>query len=91
MEEDNICMLVNATMGTTVEGTIDPIEEIGKICKKYKVWFHVDAALGGALLFSPKIMAERIISFETVDSITIDPHKGLVVPLQASLFLLQKK
>ena len=50
-------MLVNATMGTTVEGTIDPIEEIGKICKKYNVWFHVDAALGGALLFSPKIMA----------------------------------
>lgn len=51
----------------------------------------MDAALGGALLFSPKIMAERNFSFETVDSITIDPHKGLVVPLQTSLFLVQKR
>jgi glutamate/tyrosine decarboxylase-like PLP-dependent enzyme len=47
--------MVNATVGTTVSGAIDPVEQIGLICKKYKVWLHVDAALGGALWMSDKL------------------------------------
>jgi len=44
--------MVNATVGTTVEGNIDPVTEIGRICKKHGVWLHADAAFGGAFLFS---------------------------------------
>jgi glutamate/tyrosine decarboxylase-like PLP-dependent enzyme len=44
----------------------------------------VDAALGGAVIFSQKLMEGKQNMFEDVDSITIDPHKGLVVPLQLS-------
>lgn len=78
--------MVNSTVGTTVEGSIDPITEIGDICKKYGVWHHVDAAFGGAFMMNEQLN-KRIGSFENVDSITFDPHKALVVPLQATFFL----
>ncbi|MEE9302862.1 MAG: aminotransferase class V-fold PLP-dependent enzyme, partial [Thiotrichaceae bacterium] len=43
---------VNATAGTTVLGTYDPLETLSKVCKQYNLWLHVDAALGGAVMFS---------------------------------------
>lgn len=86
LDMGEIPLMVNATVGTTVSGAIDPIEEIGRICKKYKVWLHVDAALGGAFWLSDKLKT-RIGNCTDVDSVTWDPHKALVVPLQATLFL----
>ena len=50
----------------------------------------MDAALGGALIFSPQLMKGREDMLKNIDSITIDPHKGLVVPLQVSLFLIRR-
>ncbi len=44
--------MVNATLGTTVEGSLDPINAISRICKENDIWMHVDAAFGGAYLFS---------------------------------------
>ena len=84
-------MLVNATCGTTVEGNIDPMVEIGKICKKHHIWFHIDAALGGALMFSPTLMKQNENMFADADSITFDPHKGLLIPMQMSVFLTRRK
>lgn len=46
----------------------------------------MDAAYGGAYMMSEELI-KKIGSFENVDSITFDPHKGLVVPLQATFFL----
>lgn len=46
----------------------------------------MDAAFGGAYMMSEELI-KRIGSFENVDSITFDPHKALVVPLQATFFL----
>jgi glutamate/tyrosine decarboxylase-like PLP-dependent enzyme len=39
--------------GTTVLGAFDPLPAIADVCTKYKLWFHVDAAWGGGILFSP--------------------------------------
>jgi glutamate/tyrosine decarboxylase-like PLP-dependent enzyme len=86
LAKGEVPLMVNATVGTTVSGAIDPIEEIGHICKKYKVWLHVDAALGGAFWMSDKLKT-RIGNCTDVDSVSWDPHKALVVPLQATFFL----
>lgn len=77
---------VNATAGTTVLGAYDPIEEIGAICKKYKLWFHVDGVYGGAVLFSDKYK-HLIKGIEKTDSISINAHKMLGTPLTCSFIL----
>lgn len=41
-------------LGTTVLGAFDPLEKIGDLCEKYKIWMHVDAAWGGGALMSQK-------------------------------------
>jgi len=45
-------LIVIPTLGTTVFGAIDPINDIADICKHYNIWCHLDAALGGTLMFS---------------------------------------
>ena len=90
IEKGNKPFMVNITLGTTVEGAIDPIVECSAIAHKYGCWAHVDGAFGGAFLMSPKLR-ERLGTFENVDSITFDPHKALVAPQQAAFFLCRHK
>ena len=45
---------VGATSGTTVRGAFDPLQEIGSICSRYKIWFHIDGSWGGGALLSNK-------------------------------------
>ena len=89
LKNGEVPLYVNSTAGTSVAGAIDPIEEIGKICKKYGVWHHLDAAFGGAFLLSPKLR-QRLGDLSNVDSLSWDPHKALMVPLQATFFLCKK-
>lgn len=78
--------LVVANAGTTNGGAIDPIVPIADVSSSQKLWFHVDAAWGGAAVFVPELRPV-LEGIERSDSITFDSHKWLSVPMGAGLYL----
>ena len=85
-EQGKLPFYVNATAGTTVRGAYDPIEEIADLCKEFGLWLHVDGSLGGSAIFSRR-HSWRLKGSERADSITINPHKMLSVPVTCSFLL----
>lgn len=80
--------LIIAAAGTTDVGAIDPLNEIGKIAKRNKIWFHVDAAYGGFFVLT-KEGKKKLAGIEKSDSISIDPHKGLFLPYGLGAVLIK--
>ena len=80
---------VCATVGTTSSTSIDPVNEIGDICKKENIWLHVDAAHGGVAALLPE---KRYIfgGVEKADSLVVNPHKWMFTPLDLSVFFTKK-
>jgi aromatic-L-amino-acid decarboxylase len=76
---------VVATVGTTSTTSIDPVPEIAEICRRYKLWLHVDAAYAGAAAILPE-KSWALAGCERADSIVMNPHKWLFVPLDCSAF-----
>jgi glutamate/tyrosine decarboxylase-like PLP-dependent enzyme len=70
---------VVATGGTTNAGIVDLLRSVGEICRREGIWYHVDAAYGGAALAVPSVR-HLFDGIELADSITIDPHKWLFSP-----------
>jgi glutamate/tyrosine decarboxylase-like PLP-dependent enzyme len=68
-----------ATAGTTNLGVIDDLAGIAELCARRGIWFHVDAAYGGAALAAPSVRA-RFAGIERCDSFIVDPHKWLFAP-----------
>jgi glutamate/tyrosine decarboxylase-like PLP-dependent enzyme len=81
---------VNATAGTTVLGAFDDINAISKVCKKHKLWLHVDGAYCGGVIFSEKYK-HLINGLELSDSFSINAHKMLGTPLSCSIIVTQNK
>lgn len=75
--------------GSTSSGVIDPLEELAKLATEYELWFHVDAAYGGGLLFSEK-HRDKFRGIEQADSVTIDPHKWMFVPFACGAVLVRE-
>ena len=90
LEEGRKPFIFVGTICTTVFGVIDPIKEIGKICKKYNLWFHLDGAVGGSLIFSNKYN-KLLDGLEHSDSLCFNPHKLLNINLQCSILLSNNK
>ena len=81
-------MAIVATAGTTDFGSIDPLPELVAAARAANTWLHVDAAYGGALLFS----AEHRLKLDGIaraDSLSIDFHKLLWQPIPCSVFLVR--
>ena len=77
---------VVATAGTTNAGLIDDLAGIAAVAREHDLWFHVDAAYGGAALFAPSVRA-RFDGVEAADSIVVDPHKWLFAPFDCCALL----
>jgi glutamate decarboxylase len=70
--------------GATETGTVDPLEQIAEICSRHKIHFHVDAAWGGATLFSKKYR-HLLSGIDFADSVTIDGHKQFYMPMSCGM------
>jgi aromatic-L-amino-acid decarboxylase len=74
-----------ATVGTTSTTSVDPVGEIAKICKREKMWLHVDAAYAGVAAMLPDY--EWVLAgAEKADSLVVNPHKWLFTPFDLSAF-----
>jgi glutamate/tyrosine decarboxylase-like PLP-dependent enzyme len=74
---------VAATAGTTNAGIVDDLEGVGRVARQRDMWFHVDAAYGGAALFAPSVR-DKFTGIELADSVVIDPHKWLFAPFDCA-------
>lgn len=80
------CIIASA--GTTNTGTVDPLDTLADICEKESLWFHIDAAYGGAAILSKK--GSKILrGIERADSLTVDPHKWFFQPYEIGCLLVK--
>lgn len=80
--------VVAATAGTTDAGLIDPLPEIAALCTGHGARLHIDAAYGGALLFSDRYR-DRLTGLDAADTVTLDLHKLGWQPVAAGLLAVR--
>jgi aromatic-L-amino-acid/L-tryptophan decarboxylase len=74
---------VVATVGTTSTAAVDPVPAIADACEAAGVWLHVDAAYAGSAWVCPELR-ESQVGVERADSLVVNPHKWLFVPMDCS-------
>ncbi|SFE47800.1 L-2,4-diaminobutyrate decarboxylase [Lentibacillus persicus] len=87
-QKDMLPFALFATAGTTDFGSIDPLPQMAELAHEYGLWFHVDAAYGGAVQLS-EMYKGKIDGIQEADSITIDFHKQFYQPISSGVFLLK--
>jgi glutamate/tyrosine decarboxylase-like PLP-dependent enzyme len=87
-DEGLIPFCIVGVAGTTSTGVIDPLEELAAIANENNCWYHIDAAYGGPLAFSPK-HKDKLKGITKADSITFDPHKWMFVPFACAATLVK--
>jgi aromatic-L-amino-acid decarboxylase len=76
---------VCATVGTTSSNAIDPVPEIGRICREQKLWLHVDAAMSGTAALCPEFRHTHA-GLEFADSYCFNPHKWMFTNFDCDCF-----
>ncbi len=79
-------VLVSATAGTTGGGMVDPLARCAEIANEHGIWYHIDAAWGGAALCSDLLRGE-LSGIELADSVTIDAHKWFATTMGCGMFI----
>jgi aromatic-L-amino-acid/L-tryptophan decarboxylase len=79
---------VIASAGTVNTGAIDPLVAIASICDRHDIWLHVDGAYGAPAILTEKYR-EPLSGLSRADSLSLDPHKWLYVPVEAGLVLIR--
>lgn len=88
-ERDEDIMAIYAIAGESRAMGFDHLNSILEIAKKYNIWVHVDACQGGQCLFNKELKKELLSGIELCDSISLDPHKGLMLPYNLSTFFVK--
>ena len=81
--------LLVGSAGTVNTGAIDPLDRLAEVAAAERLWFHVDGAYGAFGVLDPAIAA-RYRGMERADSLTLDPHKWLGVPVDAGCVLVRR-
>jgi aromatic-L-amino-acid/L-tryptophan decarboxylase len=76
---------VCATIGTTSSNAMDPVREIGEICKRENCWLHVDAAMSGTAMLCPEFRY-LMDGVELADSFSFNPHKWMFTNFDCDVF-----
>jgi len=84
LELSDACALV-ATVGTTSSAAVDPVPAMADGCERAGVWLHVDAAYAGSA-WSCEELRWSVVGVERADSLVVNPHKWLFVPMDCSAF-----
>src|ERR1700719_3695417 len=79
-------IMIAATAGTTNAGMIDPLIACAEIARSNDLWYHVDAAWGGALIASDRLR-NSLAGIERADSVTIDAHKWFATTMGCGMFM----
>jgi aromatic-L-amino-acid decarboxylase len=79
---------VVATAGTIGSGAVDPLEELSEVCREGGLWLHVDGAYGALAAAAPSGASLRA-GLASADSLSLDPHKWLFVPIDTSCLLVK--
>ncbi len=90
LAEGHLPMMVNATCGTTTEGSFDPINAIADITEQHGVWLHLDGAYGATMVLSARY-SSYFEGSHRADSVTWDAHKMMGVPLTSSVLLTRER
>jgi len=80
---------VTATVGTTSTTSLDPVPEIAAVCARERLWLHVDAAYAGCAAVVPELRS-LLAGCEHADSLVMNPHKWLFVPVDLSAFYTRR-
>jgi aromatic-L-amino-acid decarboxylase len=81
-------LAVIATVGTTSTASVDPVPEIVRICREFKTWLHIDGAYGAGFAILPECQS-LTAGWREADSIVVNPHKTLFVPLDFSVLYVR--
>jgi aromatic-L-amino-acid decarboxylase len=80
------CVIGSA--GTVNTGAVDPLDELADIAREFDLWFHIDGAYG-ALAASDDTRRPLFRGLDRADSISLDPHKWLYVPIDSGCLLFR--
>ncbi len=89
LQADGIGILsIVGLAGATETGSVDDLNALADLANELGCHFHVDAAWGGATLFS-NTHRGVLSGIERADSVTIDAHKQFYVPMGAGMVLFR--
>ena len=78
---------VCATVGTTSTNAMDPVTEIGQICRNHDLWMHIDAAMSGTAAICPEYR-HLLNGVELADSFSFNPHKWMFTNFDCNCFFV---